>query len=84
MNNFLVFMPGGSDSVKASFPQPYPLAEDSLWAVAADENTCVDVCERLGITPSGDVWGVVSKIEEYLGFYDRALWQKLNAWTAQG
>ena len=77
-------MPGGSDSVRENFAQHYPPAEDSLWAVAADENTCADVCERLGITPSGSGRGVVSKIEEYYGFYDRALWEKLNAWRAQG
>lgn len=69
--------------MKASFPQHFPLAEDSLWAVAADENTCVDVCERLGITSIGGGPGVVSKIEDYYGFYDRALWEKLNAWKAQ-
>ena len=81
MNNHLVFMPGGEQKVAEQFPRHYQLAEDSLWAVAGDESTCADVCERLGIG-SGEP-GVVSRMDEYYGHYDRALWQKLNAWSAQ-
>ena len=80
MNNFLVFMPGGGHKVEAAFPRHYRLAENSLWAVASSESTCADVCEQLGIGPGEP--GVVSRMDEYYGHYDRALWEKLSAWSA--
>ena len=81
MNNYLVFMPGGEDKVETEFPRRYPLAAGSLWAVGSDELTCADVCARLGIG-SGES-GVVYRIDDYYGHYDRALWQKLAAWIRE-
>ena len=81
MNNYLVFMPGGEDKVETEFPRHYPLAAGSLWAVGSDELTCADVCDRLGIG-SGES-GVVYRIDDYYGHYDRALWQKLAAWSRE-
>ena len=83
MNCYLVYLPGGSDSLEFIFgPHHYELGENRLWAVATDANTCADVSTLVGIgagTP-----GVVIRIGEYYGRYDTALWQKLAAWRGDG
>ena len=81
MNGYLVFMPGSEDKVEAEFPCHYPPAAGSLWAVGSDEPTCADVCAKLGIG-SGEP-GVVYRIDDYYGHHDRALWQKLAAWSRE-
>ena len=83
MNCYLVYLPGGSNSLKSIFgPHYYELEKDQLWAVGTDENTCVDVSKRVGI--GAGVSGVVIRIGEYYGHYDTALWQKLAAWRGDG
>ena len=78
MNSFLVFMPGGSQTVTGKFSENYMLHDDVLWAVASDDATCLDVCGKLGILEEGD--GVVVRIGEYYGRFDVGFWQKLEAW----
>lgn len=78
MNSFLVFMPGGCQTVTSKFAENYVLSDDVLWAVASDDATCLDVCKKLGIVGERD--GVVVRIDEYYGRFDSGLWQKLEAW----
>ena len=81
MNRFVVYLPDGEGVLERHFPNNHVLNDD-LWAIAASEFTCAEISEKLGIqTPSGgDRTGVVFRIEDYYGFFDRALWEKLNAW----
>ena len=54
---------------------------DTLWVVAADVATCVDVCQKLGmLAADGPYGGVVFSINDCFGRFDTALWEKLNAW----
>jgi len=80
MANYFIFMPGGDDAVKTRFPDTHYHISEGLWAVASRLRTSADVCEQLGI--SGGLRGIVVPMEEYYGHYDRALWQKLAAWSA--
>ena len=80
MNTFLVFMPEGGKAVQSVFPRNYAIMQDVLWAVASDLTTCADVSERLGMNPVERNRGVVTRIDEFYGYFDRALWEKLNAW----
>ena len=77
MQNYLVFMPGGKSKVESLYPHHYELAE-GLWAIGSVDISSADVCERLGIGPNA--WGMVSRLGEYYGHHDGALWQKLEAW----
>ena len=80
MNCYLVYLPGGSDSLESIFdPHCYTLEENRLWAVATKEQTCADVSKLIGI--GAKMSGVVVRIGEYYGHYDVALWQKLDAWS---
>ena len=81
MNLYLVFMPGGGEKVQATFPDRNYEFTKSLWAVAGKEATCADVCSALGIARGSR--GIVSTVSEYYGHFDRALWQKLSAWSSE-
>ena len=78
---YQVFLPGGAAAVEEHYPRRYALLDDSLWVIAADEATPADVCQRLGIGPERS--GVVTGLEVYYGFYDAALWQKIDAWSME-
>ena len=85
MKRYVVIAPTGeieSPLVNETFPHNYELLPGNVWVVGAQQATCTDVCEMLGIGPDGRR-GVVTKMEDYYGFYDRALWEKANAWGAQ-
>lgn len=85
MRRYVVFVPLGeieSRFVSETFPNNYELLPGSVWVVGAPQVTCTDVCEALGIGQGGKR-GVVTKMDDYYGFYDRALWEKANAWAAQ-
>ncbi len=79
MNRYLVFFPANAALIPKTFPDSYSLLPDSTWVIGAKEKTCTDVCGALGIGKNG-VAGVVIKVDDYYGNYDRALWEKLNAW----
>lgn len=81
MQNYLVFLPGGERKIEEKFPRAHYRLMDSLWAVGSSLSTCVDVCEELGIEEESP--GVVANVHEYYGHFDRALWQKLTAWSLE-
>jgi len=52
------------------------------WAVASGDRTCADVSERLGMNDETGRSGMVSRIGEYFGYYNRALWDRIEAWKS--
>ncbi len=89
MHCFLVVIPPGStvqaSAVNDKFRNHHEVIPDRVWAVAGPQSTCVEVGEALGIGRRGtsDATGVVVKIGEYNGFFERALWEKINAWETE-
>ena len=83
MYNYLVYMPGGKEELEEQFPRACYRLTDGLWAVGSPFRTPTEVCEQLGVNEGDGRTMVVVSMEEYYGRYDRALWQKLNAWSAQ-
>ena len=79
MHSYFVFMPEGEKAVKQHFPTAHYRLTDGLWAVGSPLETCVDVCNALGVDESKTM--VVVPMDEYYGRYDRALWQKLESWS---
>ena len=86
MNCFLVVAPPserfGSSVIAQAFPLHYEVLDGKVWVVAGNQRTCADVCKELGIGKTG-VSGVVTKIDEYYGFFDRALWESVASWRTQ-
>lgn len=84
MKRYVVIVPTGEieqQFVAATFPDNYELLPRTVWVVGGQQATCADVCEVLGI--GRGKCGVVTKMDDYYGLYDRALWEKANAWEAQ-
>ena len=85
MNCFIAILPPDSsyelNNVAESFPMHHEVLSDRVWAVAGHQTTCAEVCKELGIGEKG-VPGVVIKMDEYYGFFDRALWDHINNWRA--
>ena len=79
MPRYMIFMPNGTQAVEDNFPLRHTITDHTLWAVGSDLLTCADVAQRLFMGVDGN-YGVVVKIDEYYGAYDRALWDKLQAW----
>ncbi len=86
MKRFIVISPTDED-VNASliaekFPNKHEVLDDRVWMVASRQTTCAEICEELGIGVDGKQ-GVVIKMDNFYGFYDRALWEKANEWGIQ-
>lgn len=71
-------MPGGDEAVTQIFPDAHHQIAPDLWAIGSPLLTCFDVCQRLGVDEGRRM--VVAPMSEYYGRFDRALWQKLDAW----
>lgn len=85
MKRYVVIVPKGEIEpplLTKVFPHFYELVAETVWIVGSPQITCAEVCETLGIGRDGKR-GVVTKMDDYYGFYDRALWEKANAWGAQ-
>ena len=86
MNRFLVIIrPGESDlnsqTITEKFPDYYEVVPKCVWAIASKEhNTTVRVMDVLGMTDESDSTGVVVKIDEYNGYFERGLWETLRTW----
>ena len=82
MNCYVVVAdPSLKTKLTQAFPDHHEVATN-VWAVAGKQRTCADVCNALGIKTSagkGDS-GVVCKFNEYYGYFDRALWDKIASW----
>ena len=89
MKVFIVaFAPSVQDSKKViqeKFNEfHFEILENFIWAVGVPKRTTTgaDVCSTLGINSEGDRAGVVWPLTNYYGYFDQALWQKLDAWQA--
>ena len=78
MNRYLIYMPGGEPQITQVFPDAHQKTSEDLWAVGTSLRTCTDVCTTVGIMEGKS--GVLVPMEEYYGRFDRALWQRLEAW----
>ncbi len=80
MNCFLVVSESlDTHTVQQAFPSHCYDIEADAWVVAGPQATCADICQVLGVGPGGKR-GVVAKMDEYYGFFDRALWDKIVEW----
>ncbi len=66
--------------VRSAFGARMMGVRDGVWVVATAFPTCADVAERLGMNTNIGRSGIVVRIGEYFGFYNRALWDKIEAW----
>ena len=90
MNCYLVVWPpenGDPTVLTEAFPEHHAVLEGTVYMVAAEQRTCAEVCEVLGFGNGAkgngaDRSGVVIKVDNYYGLFDRALWEKMNAWQA--
>ena len=53
---------------------------ENVWIVRAEHNTCADMCVALSIDTHNQKWGIVAPFNTFYGFFDPALWQKVEAW----
>ena len=79
MNCYLVFMKDGKERIEETFPTAHFWIDENLWAIGSEVPTCVDVCELLGIDTDNRM--IVVPMNDYYGRFDRALWQRLEAWS---
>ncbi len=78
---FVIFCPehNFSQEVRDKFPDYHFRISDHVWAIAApDDKTAHDIHQILEFGQGR--WGVVLKADEYYGFFDEGLWQKLRTW----
>ena len=87
MNCFIVISQN-TEKIQAAVQKHFPdfnyQIVSGTWVVASDSAGPSDVCKTLGIDVEGEVSsGVVCSLNSYYGFFDAALWEKLNLWEAQ-
>lgn len=88
MHCFLVTFPNdstvGSHAIDTHFAGHNQRLSLQTWMVAGPQQTAADVCEVLGIGDAADgkSSGFVVKIQEYYGFMDAAVWQRMDTWKA--
>ena len=71
------------DDLADVFPDTYSFRENHVWGVASKLPTSMDVSKALKFNDDDSPRsGVVLKVGEYYGRYDKGLWQKLDAWKA--
>ena len=87
MNSYLIVLPPRSpvtrEAVTRAFPDKYEAVADAVWAVASEKRTCADVCDEIGIDGTSGNTGMVVKIDQYYGVFDRALWDNIEEWRTR-
>ncbi|MDA7972500.1 MAG: hypothetical protein MPK10_08055 [Gammaproteobacteria bacterium] len=82
MNSFIVISPEQEkveNAVKTHFSEHHYEVMPGVWVVAGKDIVSSDICEKLDIKDGG-YGGVVCALTAYTGFYQPALWEKLNLW----
>ena len=83
----VVFGPQDADAsgaVRNAFPQhQFAVIPGKVWVIASEHPTCGEVCEAIGIVPGSAHSGVVSRMDEYNGFFAQTLWEKVNLWRSR-
>ena len=83
MNCYLVVWPdknGDASVITSTFPDHHAILGGSVYMVAAKQRTCAEVCDAIGIGNGAQKNGLVTKVNDYYGLFDRALWEKMDAW----
>ena len=81
MNCYLIAATNISDQeISAAFGAKVMVVGEGTWVVASMDQTCADVAERLGMNSRRGKSGIVVRVGEYFGFYNRALWDRIEAW----
>lgn len=83
MNCYLI---AGTDLTATEIRQAYPEAYNvpgGVWITPSTEETCADVAEHLGMNSTRKKTGIVVAIGAFYGYYDSALWEKINAWKSR-
>jgi len=85
MNRFIAI--SKDEGVLAAVPKQFPEQcyeiQHGVWAVAAANKTIGDICVMLGIHPDDEHegrTGVVVDASGYNGYFNKALWEKLELW----
>ena len=81
MATFAIFMPGGKDLVEQQFPDAFALEEGSLWIVGSRLPNSSSVKEQLVKADGPSI--VVLRVADYYGYYNQALWQRIQVWERQ-
>ena len=68
--------------IRHAYPEAYEVGAGA-WVTPSPEETCADVAERLGMNNARQNSGIVVAIGAYYGYYNNALWEKINAWKAR-
>ena len=72
-----------SGAILQAFPlHNFPILPGKAWVVASEHPTCGEICEAVGMVPGGSHSGVVSRMDEYNGFFVQTLWEKINVWRS--
>ena len=83
----VVFGPNDADAsgaIRSAVPQHHvAVIPGKAWVIASEHPTCGDVCEAIGMVPGGLHTGVVSRMDEYNGFFSQTLWEKVNLWRGR-
>ena len=83
MKSYLVFL--GSDrashDIQGKFETIHYKFSENLFAVGSSAQTPAELCERIGIGATCP--GVVVAMNQFYSHFDKALWQKLDAWSAK-
>ena len=85
MHCFIVGSAGSNplteQAIQRHFPDHnYKIVPGKLWAIASELATCIDICQILGLNAESNRTGVVVKMDEYNGFFERGVWEKVNEW----
>ena len=84
MNRFIIISPNVDQiekTVLEKFPDTHYKIMSGVWAVAGTDKVPSDIATMLGIDGTvNNNKGVVFHMEDYNGFYDSTLWEKLNLW----
>ncbi len=85
MNCFVVVLRSGNADAKQIIESKfenrhYTVLPDSVWVIASEKSAPSDICEMLGIQRNTGITGLVVRTDEYNGFFNRALWEKMSEW----
>jgi hypothetical protein len=87
MHNYIVIFSSTADANEAEVLRIFPehhfeIVGGLVWAVASEKRTPSDVCRLLGIETDTKRAGVVVRADAFNGYFNRALWEKLNEWAS--
>lgn len=84
MNCYLVVSPNVDDETLAkAFADFYTVPPKGAWVVASALGTSADVCNALGLTADLARNRIVVRLDDYYGFHNKDLWDRIAAWRTQ-